>query len=78
VNYSTGSSKLRFADVQLADFGDVCRIDPQDYLKVGVPGPHIGAAIFRSPEAILELRWGQSTDIWSFGATVSTLFTNII
>jgi casein kinase II subunit alpha len=33
-------------------------------------GPHIGAAIFRSPEAMMQLRWGQSTDIWSFGTTV--------
>ena len=68
VNYGTGSS--RFADVQLADFGDVTRIDPKDYLKVGMDGPHMGAAIFRSPEAMMQLRWGQSTDIWSFGTTV--------
>lgn len=69
VNYGTGSS--RFADVQLADFGDVTRIDPEDYLKVGLDGPHMGAAFFRSPEAMMQLRWGQSTDIWSFGTTVS-------
>jgi casein kinase II subunit alpha len=68
VNYGTGSS--RFADVQLADFGDVTRIDPKNYLKVGMDGPHMGAAIFRSPEAMMQLRWGQSTDIWSFGTTV--------
>ncbi|KAH7317235.1 kinase-like domain-containing protein [Rhexocercosporidium sp. MPI-PUGE-AT-0058] len=67
VNYGTGSS--RFADVQLADFGDVTRVDPKNYLKVGMDGPHIGAAVFRSPEATMQLRWGQSTDIWSFGAT---------
>ncbi|KAK0118521.1 hypothetical protein ONS96_011618 [Cadophora gregata f. sp. sojae] len=71
VNYGTGSS--RFADVQLADFGDVTRIDPKDYLKVGMDGPHVGAAIFRSPETMMQLRWGQSTDIWSFGATVISL-----
>ena len=68
VNYGTGSS--RFLDVQLADFGDVTRIDPKTYLKVGIDGPHMGAAIFRSPEAMMQLRWGQSTDIWSFGTTV--------
>jgi casein kinase II subunit alpha len=68
VNYSAGST--RFADVQLADFGDVTRIDPKDYLRVGMDGPHMGAAIFRSPEAMMQLRWGQSTDIWSFGTTV--------
>jgi len=68
VNYGTRSS--RFLDVQLADFGDVTRIDPKDYLQVGIDGPHMGAAIFRSPEAMMQLRWGQATDIWSFGATV--------
>ncbi|TVY22366.1 Calcium/calmodulin-dependent protein kinase [Lachnellula hyalina] len=71
VNYGTGSS--RFSDVQLADFGDIFRIDPKDYLKVGMDGPHMGAAIFRSPEAMVQLRWGQSTDNWSFGATLISL-----
>ena len=51
VNY--GSSPFRFDDVQLADFGDVSRIDPKDYLKVGLDGPLMGAVIFRSPEAML-------------------------
>jgi casein kinase II subunit alpha len=69
VNY--GSGPLRFDDIQLADFGDVSRTDPKDYLTVGLDGPLIGAAIFRSPEAMLQLRWGPSTAIWSFGATVS-------
>jgi casein kinase II subunit alpha len=68
VNYGTGSS--RFADVKLADFGDVTRTDPKDYLKVGMDGPHMGAAIFRSPEAMMQLKWGHSTEIWSFGTTV--------
>ncbi|KAE9378289.1 alpha/beta-hydrolase [Stipitochalara longipes BDJ] len=71
VNCGTGSS--RFANVQLADFGDVTQIDPKDYLKVGMDGPHMGAAIFRSPEAMIQLRWGQSTDIWSFGTTLISL-----
>ncbi|KAL3421966.1 serine/threonine protein kinase [Phlyctema vagabunda] len=71
VNYSKGP--LRFADVELADCGDVCRISREEYLKVGEFGPHIGAAIFRSPEAMLNLRWGPSTDIWSFGATLISL-----
>lgn len=73
VNYGTETS--RFADVQLADFGDVTRIDTQEYLKIGMDGPHMGAAIFRSPEAMMQLRWGQSTDIWSFGATVSDIIS---
>lgn len=68
VNYGTESS--RFTNVQLADFGDAIRIDPEEYLKIGMEGPHMGATIFRSPEAMLKLRWGQSTDIWSYGTTV--------
>jgi casein kinase II subunit alpha len=36
-------------------------------------GHIIGATIFRSPEAILSHRWSTPTDIWSFGATVSSL-----
>ena len=77
VDYDTTSSR-RFTDVQLADFGDVTRIDPKDYLKVGMDGPHMGAAIFRSPEAMMQLRWGQSTDIWSFGATVNDVRYSIV
>ncbi|TVY87509.1 Serine/threonine-protein kinase [Lachnellula willkommii] len=68
-----GKGPLRFADIQLADLGDVCRVDPAEYLKIGIAGSHIGAAIFRSPEAMLNLRWGPSTDIWSFGATLISL-----
>jgi casein kinase II subunit alpha len=30
----------------------------------------IGAAIFRSPEALLGLKWSTPTYIWSFGTTV--------
>jgi casein kinase II subunit alpha len=67
VNYSEDSA--RFSDVQLGDCGETCKVDP-----TAVPleeGHIIGAAIFRSPEAMLNLRWKASTDIWSFGATVS-------
>lgn len=35
----------------------------------------IGATIFRSPEAMLNLIWGPPTDIWSLGATASIIFT---
>ncbi|RMY80671.1 hypothetical protein D0862_12636, partial [Hortaea werneckii] len=34
----------------------------------------IGAALFRSPEALFGLPWSSSTDIWSFGATLISLF----
>lgn len=69
LNQGTGSS--RFTEVELADCGDVTWVDPKNHLKVGLDGPHMGAAIFRSPEAMIELRWGTPTDIWSFGTTVS-------
>lgn len=67
---SYGQGPLRFTHVELADLEDVCRINHSEYLKIGESGPHMGAAIFRSPEAMLKLRWGTSTDIWSFGVTV--------
>ena len=68
VNY--GNDAARFSEVQLGDCGDVYRVDPNaDPLE----GHIIGAAIFRSPEAMLNLRWGTPTDIWSFGATVSLI-----
>ncbi len=66
INYSNDAT--RFSRVALGDCGDVYRFNPN-------AGPleesHvISAAIFRSPEAQLNLRWGPPTDIWSLGATV--------
>ena len=74
VNY--GRDSARFSEVQLGDCGDACMIDANaDPLE----GHVIGAAIFRSPEAMLNLRWRAPTDIWSFGATVSQiLHTSIL
>jgi len=69
VDYGKGPS--RFEAVELSDFGNVCRVDPKDHVKIGGFGHITGAAIFRSPEAMLNLRWGTPTDIWSFGTTVS-------
>ena len=67
VNFDKGSR--RFSEVQLGDCGDAFMVDPKaSWLD---EGHVIGAAIFRSPEAMLNLRWRASTDIWSFGATVS-------
>lgn len=60
------STNIRFADVQLADFGSTI---PQDSAHAR-DGDPIGTSIFRSPEAALQKRWGTATDIWSFGATV--------
>lgn len=69
VNY--GSGRCRFREVELGDCGDACFMDPRDHLKLGENGHLIGAHMFRSPEAMLNLRWGTPTDIWSFGTTVS-------
>lgn len=63
--YST--DKASVSEVELGDYGDICRVDPDDTSDYGHV---IGAAVFRSPEAMLNLRWGPPTDIWSFGATV--------
>ncbi|KAK3169422.1 hypothetical protein OEA41_008805 [Lepraria neglecta] len=68
VNY--GNDAARFSEVQLGDCGDVCRVDPN---AGPLEGHIIGAAVFRSPEAMLNLRWGTPTDIWSFGATLISL-----
>ena len=36
----------------------------------------IGAPIWRSPEAQLQVGWGTPTDIWSFGTVVRALSQN--
>ncbi len=43
---------------------------PEDhrYARGGAP---IGAAIWRSPEALFKRPWDTKTDIWSFGTLVS-------
>ncbi len=51
VNY--GHNSARFSEVQLRDCGDTCMIDPNVNL---LQGHVIGAAIFRSLEAMLNLR----------------------
>ncbi|CZT40874.1 related to serine/threonine protein kinase [Rhynchosporium secalis] len=71
INYSSGPH--RFRDVELGDCGDVCLVNPKDHLKLGESGHIIGAHMFRSPEAMLSLRWGTATDIWSFGTTLISL-----
>jgi casein kinase II subunit alpha len=68
VNY--GSGPCRFREVELGDCGDACLVNPRDHLKLGENGILIGAHMFRNPEAMLILRWGTPTDIWSFGTTV--------
>jgi serine/threonine protein kinase len=57
-----------FTDIQLCDVESTVRDDS----KYALEGAHIGSALFRSPEAHLELRWGTPTDIWSFGTMASS------
>ncbi|KAH7559875.1 hypothetical protein BM1_03509 [Bipolaris maydis] len=65
VNYGVGTN--RFSEVKPSDCGDAYHVDPNaDSLEIGHV---IGAAIFRSPKANLQLWWGTATDIWSFSAT---------
>ncbi|KAH7348527.1 kinase-like domain-containing protein [Rhexocercosporidium sp. MPI-PUGE-AT-0058] len=71
INYDRGPR--RFREIELRDCGDACLVNPKNHLKLGENGPMIRAHMFRSPEAMLNLRWGTATDIWSFGTTISDL-----
>jgi len=72
VNYGPGD--IRFADVKLADCGSTVHSD-SGYAK---EGDIIGAPIFRSPEAQLQMRWHTATDIWSLGTMASNKITYIV
>ncbi|EFE32723.1 cytochrome P450 monooxygenase, putative [Trichophyton benhamiae CBS 112371] len=61
VNYGKDT---RFKEVQLADFGSTVQ-ESSTYARRGDP---IGTPMLKSPEAHLQMKWGNSTDIWSFGA----------
>jgi len=67
VNYGPGV--VRFADVKLADCGSTVHSNSV-YAK---EGDIIGAPIFRSPEAQLQMRWNTATDIWSLGTMLISL-----
>ena len=64
VNYGQGD--IRFADVELADCGNTVRVDSVFAKDRDI----IGAPIWRSPEAQLQIGWGTPTDIWSLGTMV--------
>ena len=67
VNYQQGD--LRFADVELADCGSAVRVDSMFAKDRDI----IGAPIWRSPEAQLQIGWGTPTDIWSLGTMASAI-----
>ncbi|KAF2691767.1 hypothetical protein K458DRAFT_473477 [Lentithecium fluviatile CBS 122367] len=56
VNYDNGTN--RFSEVELGDCADAYCVDPN--ADTFEKGHVIGAAIFRSPEANLPLRWGTA------------------
>jgi hypothetical protein len=67
VNYGQGGN--RFTDIQLGDCGNTVPDDSPWARDCDM----IGAPIWRSPEAMLQIGWGTPTDIWSFGALVSNI-----
>jgi serine/threonine protein kinase len=69
VNYAQGEGDVRFTDVQLGDLGGCYPADSH----WATSGTMVGAPIWNSPEIMFEEKWNTATDIWSFGAVVSTL-----
>ncbi|KAH6724013.1 putative serine/threonine protein kinase [Leptodontidium sp. MPI-SDFR-AT-0119] len=59
----------RFTDVELADCGNTVRADSVFAKDRDI----IGAPIWWSPEAQLQIGWGTPTDIWSLGTMLITL-----
>lgn len=68
VNHGMGGNH-RFSDIQLGDCGGVVSQES----SFARDGHIIGAAFTRSPETTLQLPWGTSTDIWSFGTAMLSL-----
>lgn len=54
-------------DAQLSDLEDAV---PEDH-PVARSGKTVGTLPYASPENLLRIPWTTSTDIWSFGASVS-------
>jgi len=66
-NNNTGNA--RFGTIQLGDLGDSVSEDANTN-----NGEHIiSAPIYRAPEVMLNARWSVTVDIWSLGATVSSI-----
>jgi len=66
VNEINKAEQQQITEVQLADFGSTV----SQTCGHATDGDDIGTAIFRSPEAQLQLPWTTATDIWSFGIMV--------
>ncbi|KAL3711217.1 hypothetical protein TMatcc_005015 [Talaromyces marneffei ATCC 18224] len=65
----SANSDNRFSEVQLGDLGGCYSVD-SEFAKRGTP---VGAAMWSSPEVIMETPWNTATDIWSFGAVLISL-----
>ncbi|PYH87919.1 kinase-like protein, partial [Aspergillus ellipticus CBS 707.79] len=55
---------MRCTDVRLCGFGAAVH---KKFSADALLNPQIGSPIYRSPEALLRLKWDTATDIWSFG-----------
>ncbi|TEY59346.1 hypothetical protein BOTCAL_0195g00150 [Botryotinia calthae] len=60
VNHGNGNE--RFSEAQLADLGGTAK-----------EGHTVGTSSWRSPEVLLGMSWGTSSDIWSFGCSILML-----
>ncbi|CAD6443841.1 0de4f0dd-a22d-4b7f-aa87-5fbb38e7203a [Sclerotinia trifoliorum] len=67
VNHGKGNE--RFSEVQLADFGGTVSVES----KWAKEGHIVGTYKWRSPEVLLGMPWGTSSDIWSFGCSILML-----
>ncbi|KAF7955674.1 hypothetical protein EAE96_004600 [Botrytis aclada] len=60
-----GNAHQRFSEVQLADLGGTVSV----HSKWAKEGRIVGTSSWRSPEVLLGMPWGTSSDIWSFGCS---------
>ncbi|PYI07608.1 putative serine/threonine protein kinase [Aspergillus sclerotiicarbonarius CBS 121057] len=67
VNYKEGEN--RFSEIQLGDLG-TCYPADSSIARKGTP---VGAAMWSSPEVLMETPWNTATDIWSFGTVLVSL-----
>ncbi|THV43787.1 hypothetical protein BGAL_0925g00020 [Botrytis galanthina] len=67
VNHGNGNE--RFSEAQLADLGGTVSV----HSKWANEGHIVGTSSWRSPEVLLGMPWGTSSDIWSFGCSILML-----
>ncbi|KAF7899980.1 hypothetical protein EAF00_004316 [Botryotinia globosa] len=67
VNHGNGNE--RFSEAQLADLAGTVSVNS----KWAKEGHIVGTSSWRSPEVLLGMPWGTSSDIWSFGCSILML-----